>query len=127
MEINSVSSKAYTSAAAAAKEDEELQEEQQTQVKEYGIAKPEKKETDTAKFSTTEFDEDDVEEKANNYLQNILFVSNLTPESQAELQQFINSFDVEKFIKMYGPFSSTAEVSAAMYAATSGMIKNEAE
>ena len=33
------------------------------------------------------------------------------------------TFDAARFIKMYGPFTSTAEISAAMYAVTSHMIK----
>lgn len=121
MEINGVNSKAYTSAAA--KEEQEVLE-KQPEVKEYGVAKPQKKEEDVAKFTVTEFDEDDVEEKANNYLQNILFAGGLTPESQELLQGFLKTFDVENFIKSYGPFSSAAEVSAAMYAVTAGMIKH---
>jgi hypothetical protein len=124
MEVNNVTSKAYTSAAAATTEDEELQEEQQ-QVQEYGVAKPQKEENDTVELTETDYDEADVEEKANNYLQNILFFGNLTEESATLIQNYINTFDVEAFIDFYGPFSSTAEISAAMYAATSGMVKQE--
>ena len=37
------------------------------------------------------------------------------------------NFDAQKFIKTYGPFSSNAEVSAALYAVTSGMVKRQEE
>ena len=72
-----------------------------------------------------DYDEDDVEEKATNYLKNIMFVTNLTDESSAALQNYLNTFDVADFIKKYGPFSSTAEISAAMYAAVGSMIKQQ--
>ena len=38
-----------------------------------------------------------------------------------------NSIDVAKFIKSYGPFTTTAEISAALYAVTSGMVKRQEE
>jgi hypothetical protein len=125
MEISNVSASAYTSAAAAVEDDEELKK---TEEQENEVAQTEKKdEGDKAEFSTSDFDEDDVEEKANNYLQNILFFGNLTEESQAAIENYINTFDVTQFIRMYGPFTSTAEVSAAMYAATSGLVKQQEE
>ena len=128
MEITGVSSKAYTSAAQGAEKDEELDESKQTQQsKEYGVAKKEKEEKDVADFTESDYGESDVEEKAQNYLKNILFVGNLTEESQSAISQYMNSFDVSKFVKLYGPFSSTSEISAAMYAATAGMIKHPEE
>ncbi len=127
MEITGVSSKAYTSAAAAVEEDEKLQKEQEEQTKEYGVSGAKKDEKDTTEFSSSSYDEADVQEKAENYLKNILFVGNLTDVSSAALQNYLNTFDVAKFIKSYGPFSSTSEITAAMYAATSGMIKYQEE
>lgn len=129
MEIFGVTSKAYTSAAAAAEEEDELQETQEEnaaeEAKEYGVAAKEKQEKDVTQFSSSDYDEDDVEEKATNYLKNIMFTTNLTDESSAALHNYLNTFDVAKFIKNYGPFNSSAEISAAMYAATSGMIKQQ--
>ena len=128
MEIFGVTSKAYTSAAAAAEEEDELQETQEEnaaeEAKEYGVAAKEKQEKDVTQFSSSD-DEDDVEEKAINYLKNIMFTTNLTDESSVALHNYLNTFDVAKFIKNYGPFNSSAEISAAMYAATSGMIKQQ--
>ena len=127
MEITGVSSKAYTSATAAVEDDEKLQKEQEEQTKEYGVSGAKKDEKDTTEFSSSSYDEADVQEKAENYLKNILFVGNLTDVSSAALQNYLNTFDVAKFIKSYGPFSSTSEITAAMYAATSGMIKYQEE
>ena len=127
MEITGVNSKAYTSASASVEEDEEMQETQEQEAKEYGVSVKEKEEKDTTEFSSSDYDEADVEEKAENYLKNILFVGGLTEASEAALQNYLNTFDVAKFIKSYGPFSSTSEITAAMYAATSGMIKYQEE
>lgn len=129
MEIFGVTSKAYTSAAAAAEDEEKLQEGQEEkateEAKEYGVSAKEKQEKDIAQFATSVYDETDVEDKAVNYLKNIMFTTNLTDESSAALHNYLNTFDVAKFIKNYGPFNSSAEISAAMYAATSGMIKQQ--
>ncbi len=124
MEISGVSSKAYTSAAQGVEEDEELEETQEEQAKEYGVSAKEKEEKDVTEFSSSDYSNTDVEEKAQNYLKNILFVGNLTDESKSALTQYMNTFDVAKFIRNYGPFSSTSEISAAMYAATAGMVKH---
>ena len=127
MEISGVSSKAYTSSAQGVEEEEELQEAQEEQTKEYGVSakeKKEKEEKDVTEFSSSDYGESDVEEKAQNYLKNILFIGNLTEESQAAIANYMNTFDVAKFIKSYGPFASTSEISAAMYAVTAGMIKH---
>ena len=121
MEVNNVSG-AYTSASkiTETEEDEEL----------YVIDDEEEEETaevesDTVELSqaSTEYDEDEVEEKAKNYILNILTNPNLTTASAALLNEYMTTFDAAKFIRMYGPFTSTAEISAAMYAVTSGMIK----
>lgn len=84
-------------------------------------------EKDTTEFSSSDYSNDAVEEKAQNYLKNILFIGNLTEESKSALTQYMNSFDVAKFVKNYGPFASTSEISVAMYAATAGMIKHHEE
>ena len=124
MEITGVNSKAYTSAAAAFEEDEELQE-QQEETKEQNVSTVKKDEKDRAEFSSSAYDEADVEEKAENYLKNLLFVGGLTDASTAALQNYLNTFDVAKFIKDYGPFTSTSEISAAMYAAVGSLIKQQ--
>lgn len=127
MEISNVSG-AYTSAAQAA---EEIEEEKQPKKLEEEKAKEEtaktkkKEEKDTIQLSDSDFDEADVETKANNYVQNIIATVNLTEESKSLLKQYMATFDAAKFIKSYGPFASTAEISAAMYAVTSGLIKRQ--
>lgn len=120
MEINRVSSKAYTSSASAIEEDEQQNE---IQTQEFGITPQEEEQKDIVQISTSEFDENNVQEKVYAYIQNIIFTENLTEDSKNALNNYLNTFDVAKFIKMYGPFSSAAEISAAMYAVTSGMIK----
>ena len=128
MEVSKLSSNAYTSAAQGVEEEDELKETSEEQAtekaKEYGVSTKEKEEKDVAQFSSSDYDEAGVEEKAQNYLKNLLFAGNLTEESQIAITQYMNSFDVAKFIKSYGPFSSTAEISAAMYAVTAGLIKH---
>ncbi len=125
MEITGVNSKAYTSASASVEEDEEMQETQEQEAKEYGVSVKEKEEKDTTEFSSSDYDEADVEEKAENYLKNILFVGGLTEASEAALQNYLNTFEVAKFMKDYGPFTSTSEISAAMYAAVGSLIKQQ--
>ncbi|MFQ8625160.1 MAG: hypothetical protein ACLSA2_01120 [Candidatus Gastranaerophilaceae bacterium] len=60
-------------------------------------------------------------------IQNILFVGGLTDEAETALTRYMNTFDAAKFIKSFGPFSSSSEISAAMYAVTAGMIKYQDE
>lgn len=126
MEISSVTG-AYTSSAKAAEEVEEQDSKkvEEEKAKEKASQANKKDEKDSVELSSSDYDESDVETKANNYVQNIIATMNLTKESKAMLQQYMNTFDVAKFIKSYGPFSSTAEISAAMYAVTSGMIKTQ--
>lgn len=125
MEISGVSAKTYTSAAAAIEEDEELKETEEQKASEES-SKTEKKEGDKVDLSSKDdYSDEDVEEKVTNYIQNILFTSNLTEASKSQLQQYLNTFDVARFVKFYGPFTSTAEISAALYAVTSGMIKRQ--
>lgn len=126
MEITGVTSKAYTSAAAAVEDEEELKEVDEEKESEKS-SKTEKQEGDKVDLSSSddEYSETEVEDKVANYIQNILTTTNLTEASKAQLQQYLNTFDVAKFIKSYGPFSTTAEISAALYAVTSGMIKRQ--
>ena len=127
MEISGVSAKAYTSAAAAVDEDEELKEAEEEKASQES-SKTEKQEGDKVELSSKdEYSETDVEDKVSNYIQNILASGNLTDASIAQLQQYLSTFDVAKFIKSYGPFNSTAEISAALYAVTSGMVKRQEE
>lgn len=123
MEINNVSG-AYTSAAKVTETDDEKETKkaQEEEAKEAKVG--DKEEKDTVELSQDDdYGEDGIEEKANNYVANILANQNLTEESRALIQQYMSTFDAAKFIKMYGPFTTTAEVSAAMYAVTSHMIK----
>lgn len=122
MEVNNVSG-AYTSAAKVTEtdEDKETKKTQEEEAKEAKVS--EKEEKDTVELTDSDYDEDGVEEKANNYVANLLANQSLTEESRALIQQYMNTFDGARFIKMYGPFSSTAEISAAMYAVTSHMVK----
>lgn len=127
MEISGVSAKAYTSAAGAVDEDEELKEAEEEKASQES-SKTEKQEGDKVELSSKdEYSETDVEDKVSNYIQNILASGNLTDASIAQLQQYLSTFDVAKFIKSYGPFNSTAEISAALYAVTSGMVKRQEE
>lgn len=127
MEISGVSAKAYTSAAASVEEDEELKEAEEEKASQES-SKTEKQEGDKVELSSKdEYSETDVEDKVSNYIQNILASGNLTDASIAQLQQYLSTFDVAKFIKSYGPFNSTAEISAALYAVTSGMVKRQEE
>ena len=124
MEITNVSG-AYTSAAQAAEEEDKKDHKkvEEEKAKEKAAETKKKEQKDTVELSSSDYDEADVEEKANNYVDNIISTMNLTDESKALLQQYMSTFDVAKFIKSYGPFTSTAEISAAMYAVTSGLIK----
>lgn len=127
MEISGVSAKAYSSAAAAVDEDEEVKEAEEEKASQES-SKTEKQEGDKVELSSKdEYSETDVEDKVSNYIQNILASGNLTDASIAQLQQYLSTFDVAKFIKSYGPFNSTAEISAALYAVTSGMVKRQEE
>ena len=126
MEISGVSAKAYTSAAAAIEEDEELKENEETAAK--NVATTEKNEADKVMISSfNDFSESAVEEKASNYIQNLIATTLLTEDSKAQIIEYLNNFDAAKFIRSYGPFSSTSEVSAALYAVTSGMVKRQDE
>lgn len=126
MEVSGVSAKAYTSAAASVDDEEELKEVEEEKESEKS-SKTEKQEGDKVELSSKDdgYSESDVEDKVSNYIQNILASYNLTEASKAQLQQYLNTFDAAKFIKSYGSFTTTAEISAALYAVTSGMIKRQ--
>ncbi len=122
MEVNNVSG-AYTSAAKITETDDE-KETKKTQEEDAKEAKvSEKEEKDTVEFADDDYDETGVDEKARNYVANLIANPKLTEESRALIQQYMSTFDAARFIKMYGPFTTTAEVSAAMYAVTSHMVK----
>lgn len=127
MEISGVTG-AYTSAAQGVEEiiDEQDPKKIADEKAKEETAKTKKKEAkDTVELSGSDFDEAGVEEKANNYVKNILVSLNLTDESRALLNKYMATFDTAKFIKNYGPFNSTAEISAAMFAVTSGLIRRQ--
>lgn len=122
MEItNSAAAKANYVKGLTADEDEEELEEQEVQEEEASVT--DKQESDKVAFSASELDNTTVENKVQGFVQNIIYASNLTDRSKAELQKYLQNFDVEKFIKSYGPFESIRDISAAVYAATSGLIK----
>ena len=127
MEVNNVTG-AYSSAVKATEKDEEktTKKPQEEETKEKKVR--EREEQDKIEiFAANEFDNAGIEEKANNYIANILANPKLTKDAEALIKQYMQTFDVEKFVEMYGPFASTAEVSAAMYAVTSHMVKYEDE
>ncbi|MBR5555003.1 hypothetical protein IKU74_03210 [bacterium] len=124
MDISGVSAKAY---ASVLNEDEKMTKPQDEKVAE-DTAKAKKDERDMVMVSASEdFSANGVEEKASNYIQNLIATTLLTEESKAQIVEYLNNFDAEKFIRAYGPFSSTSEVSAALYAVTSGMVKRQEE
>lgn len=127
MEISGVQPNAYTSAAAAVGEDEKKKEVAEEKTSKETV-KTEKQDGDKVQISANDdFSEASVEEKASNYIQNLIATTLLTEESKTQIVNYLNNFDVQKFIKSYGPFSSNAEVSAALYAVTSGMVKRQEE
>lgn len=77
--------------------------------------------------NNNEYDNDNVEEKVNNFVQNLLANPKLTDGARADLRKYLQNFDVTKFVKAYGPFESARDISAAMYAVTAGMIKYQDE
>lgn len=126
MEISGVSSNAYTSAVAAIEEEKQPKIQDEKTAEE--TAKAKKDESDMVMVSANnDFSEVSVEEKASNYIQNLIATTLLTEDSRAQIVNYLNNFDAQQFIKSYGPFSSNAEVSAALYAVTSGMVKRQEE
>ena len=86
-----------------------------------------KDEGDQVSFASEDLDETTVNDKVSGFIQNLIAASNITDASKAQLQQYLDTFDVAKFIKSYGPFESVRDISAAMYAVTSGLIKYKEE
>ena len=121
MEITSATS----SKAAYVKglDDEEEENEEQQVQEEKDTAVKSKDEGDQVSFASEDLDETTVNDKVSGFIQNLIAASNITDASKAQLQQYLDTFDVAKFIKSYGPFESVRDISAAMYAVTSGLIK----
>lgn len=106
-------------------EEEEEQQTQETAEEENAVAEAEPDKVTLTQDDT--YDEATVEEKVNNYIQNFLANPKLTDAARTALKTYLNDFDAAAFIKSYGPFESVRDISAAMYAATSGMIKYQEE
>lgn len=125
MEITSATS----SKAAYVKglDDEEEENEEQQVQEEQDTAVKSKDEGDQVSFASEDLDETTVNDKVSGFIQNLIAASNITDASKAQLQQYLDTFDVAKFIKSYGPFESVRDISAAMYAVTSGLIKYKEE
>lgn len=123
MEITSATTAKATYVKGLTEEEEELEQEQERKGQDEEVSLEDKQATDQIAFSNQELDDTTVQEKAKGYIQNILIASKLTEQSKTELQRYLQNFDVASFIKKYGPFESTRDISAAMYAATSGLIK----
>lgn len=125
MEITSATS----SKAAYVKglDDEEEENEEQQVQEEKDTAVKSKDAGDQISFASEDLDETTVNDKVSGFIQNLIAASNITDASKAQLQQYLDTFDVAKFIKSYGPFESVRDISAAMYAVTSGLIKYKEE
>ncbi len=125
MEITSATS----SKAAYVKglDDEEEENEEQQVQEEKDTAVKSKDAVDQVSFASEDLDETTVNDKVSGFIQNLIAASNITDASKAQLQQYLDTFDVAKFIKSYGPFESVRDISAAMYAVTSGLIKYKEE
>lgn len=125
MEITSATS----SKAAYVKglDDEEEENEEQQVQEEKDTAVKSKDEGDQVSFASEDLDETTVNDKVSGFIQNLIAASNITDASKSQLQQYLDTFDVAKFIKSYGPFESVRDISAAMYAVTSGLIKYKEE
>jgi len=127
MEVNNVTG-TYTSAAKAVEtEDEKKNKKVQDEQNQENKVKERDVEDKVELTKTDDFDDAAIQEKANNYAANILANPKLTDEARELIQQYMATFDAAKFIKMYGPFTTTAEVSAAMYAVTSHLVKYQDE
>ena len=101
-------------------EEQQVQEEKDTAVKSKDAG-------DQVSFASEDLDETTVNDKVSGFIQNLIAASNITDASKSQLQQYLDTFDVAKFIKSYGPFESVRDISAAMYAVTSGLIKYKEE
>lgn len=124
MEITSATAKA---AYVKGLDDEEEENEEQEVQEEQEPAVKSKEEGDKVSFASKDLDETTVSDKVTGFVQNLITAANLTDESREQLQRYLNTFDVTKFIKSYGPFESVRDISAAMYAVTSGLVKYQEE
>lgn len=125
MEITSATTSAKANYVKGLDEEEEEQQTQETAEEENTVAEAEPDKVTLTQDDT--YDEATVEEKVNNYIQNFLANPKLTDAARTALKTYLNDFDAAAFIKSYGPFESVRDISAAMYAATSGMIKYQEE
>lgn len=123
MEITSATAK---SAYVKGLDEEEENEEQEVQEEKEPAVKS-KDEGDKVSFASEDLDETKVSDKVTGFVQNLIVSANLTDASRAQLQRYLDTFDVAKFIKNYGPFESVRDISAAMYAVTSGLVKYQEE
>lgn len=123
MEITSATAK---SAYVKGLDDEEENEEQEVHEEQEPAVKV-KDEGDKVSFASADLDDTAVSDKVTGFVQNLIVSANLTDESRGQLQKYLDTFDVAKFIKNYGPFESIRDISAAMYAVTSGLIKYQQE
>ena len=100
MEITSATS----SKAAYVKDldDEEEENEEQQVQEEQDTAVKSKDEGDQVSFASEDLDETTVNDKVSGFIQNLIAASNITDASKAQLQQYLDTFDVAKFIKSYG-------------------------
>lgn len=125
MEITSATSSKATYVKGLDDEEEENEEQQVQEEKDTAVKS--KDEGDQVSFASEDLDETTINDKVSGFIQNLIAASNITDASKAQLQQYLDTFDVAKFIKDYGPFESVRDISAAMYAVTSGLIKYKEE
>lgn len=125
MEITSATTAGKANYVKGLDEEEEEQQTQATAEEENAVQEAEPDKVTLTQDDT--YDEATVEEKVNNYIQNFLANPRLTEEARVALQTYLNDFDAAAFIKSYGPFESTRDISAAMYAVTAGLVKYQEE
>ena len=125
MEITSATTAKANYVKGLDDEDEEEQQTQETAAEETAVKDTDPDIVMISKDDT--YDEANVEEKVNNFIQNILVNPKLTDAARGDLQRYLQNFDAAKFIKAYGPFESARDISAAMYAVTAGLIKYQEE
>ena len=121
MEITSATSAKATYVKGLDDEEEENEEQEVQEEQEPAVTS--KEEGDQVSFASEDLDESTVNDKVTGFVQNLIAASNITDASREQLQRYLDTFDVAKFIKSYGPFESVRDISAAMYAVTSGLIK----
>lgn len=125
MEITSATTAKANYVKGRDEEDEDEQQTKQTAEEETAVKDTDPDVVMISKNDT--YDDTSVEEKVNNFVQNLLANPKLTDGARGELQRYLQNFDAAKFIKAYGPFESARDISAAMYAVTAGLIKYQDE